>query len=100
MREPPAAKGRARASTSERSSANTTDGQAVVALVDDLLDRGLACGASDIHFEPIDDPQTGLLVRVRLGGLLHDFETLPSSVAESVIGRLARLFTCRSDRLG
>lgn len=100
MKEPLVAKGRARASTSQRSLASTTDGQAVVALVDDLLDRALACGASDVHFEPTDDPETGLLVRVRLDGVLHDFETLPISVAESVIGRLkvlAGLLTYRID---
>jgi general secretion pathway protein E len=78
----------------------TTDGQAVVDLVNSLLRRALTCGASDVHFEPTDDPRAGLLVRLRRDGVLHDFETLPSSVAASVVGRLkvmAGLLTYRID---
>ena len=81
-------------------SAVTTDGQAVVELVNDLLGRAVARGASDVHFEPIDDPQSGLLVRVRLDGMLHDVETLPQAAAQTVIGRLkvmAGLLTYRID---
>jgi type II secretory ATPase GspE/PulE/Tfp pilus assembly ATPase PilB-like protein len=69
-------------------------------LVQQLFHRALALQASDIHFEPMDDPEIGLLVRVRLDGLLHDVERIPRSVADSVIGRLkvvAGLLTYRID---
>ncbi len=78
----------------------SADGEAVVGLVQELLDRALSCGASDIHFEPVDVPQAGLLVRVRIDGMLHDFETVPPSVTPNVIGRLkvmAGLLTYRID---
>ncbi|MHC4233886.1 MAG: GspE/PulE family protein, partial [Planctomycetota bacterium] len=78
----------------------STDGTAIVELVNDLLARSLAFGASDIHFEPVDAPSPGLLVRIRRDGLLHDFEQLPQSAAEGVISRLkvmASLLTYRID---
>ena len=95
----PAAAGRG---TGDRAGSGgvSADGQAVVSLVDDVLHRALDRGASDIHFEPTDDPKAGLLVRVRLDGLLRDFEALPRSVAPSVVGRLkvmAGLLTYRID---
>ncbi|HUU81898.1 MAG TPA: ATPase, T2SS/T4P/T4SS family [Phycisphaerae bacterium] len=100
MGRPPRARTQGHVGASKAASAGAPDGQAVVALVDDLLDRALACGASDVHFEPVDGPETGLLVRVRLDGMLQDFETVPRSAADSVIGRLkvlAGLLTYRID---
>jgi len=69
----------------------------VTSLVDDLLVRGLSAGATDLHFEPIDD---GLLVRARIDGQLVDLETLPKRLAENIVSRLkvlASLLTYRVD---
>ncbi len=82
------------------SSADGADGGAIVALVDDLLGRALDARASDVHFEPVDKPPGGLLVRVRVDGLLHDSELLPRTAVQGVIGRLkvlAGLLTYRVD---
>jgi len=69
----------------------------VSSLVDDLLVRGLATGATDLHFEPVD---AGLLVRARVDGQLVDLETLPGRFAENIVSRLkvlASLLTYRVD---
>ena len=69
----------------------------VTGVVDDVLTRGLAAGATDLHFEPTD---ADLLVRVRVDGQLLDFETIPSGLAQNVVSRLkvlASLLTYRVD---
>lgn len=74
---------------------STADG--VVQLVDDLLARAIARGASDLHFEPGDDR---MRVRFRLDGILHDLDTLPGHLAPNVVSRLkvmAGLLTYRTD---
>lgn len=68
-----------------------------VSLVDDLLDKAVQAGASDIHFE-----RTGgsMQVRFRLDGVLKTVETLPAAIAENVVARLkvlAGLLTYRND---
>ncbi len=69
----------------------------VTALVEGMLARGLSVGATDVHFEPVDD---GLLVRVRVDGQLVDVELLPSRLSENIVSRLkvlASLLTYRVD---
>jgi type II secretory ATPase GspE/PulE/Tfp pilus assembly ATPase PilB-like protein len=69
----------------------------VTGLVNQMLSRGLAARATDVHFEPIDD---GLLVRARIDGQLVDLELLPTSLSENVVSRLkvmASLLTYRVD---
>ena len=69
----------------------------VTALVEDLLTRGLAIGASDLHFEPAD---RGMCVRARVDGQLVDFESIPGDLAGNVVSRLkilASLLTYRVD---
>lgn len=69
----------------------------VTGLVDSIVSRGLATGATDIHFEPADP---GLLVRLRIDGQLVDFESIPSRLAENVVSRLkvlGSLLTYRVD---
>lgn len=69
----------------------------VSALVDHLINRALAAGATDLHFEPVDE---GLLVRIRVDGLLTDFDFVPADLAQNVIARLkilASLLTYRID---
>lgn len=62
-----------------------------------LLARGLAAGATDVHFEPVDE---GLLIRLRVDGELLDLDLLPPALSESVVPRLkilASLLTYRVD---
>lgn len=69
----------------------------VTSLVEDLLARGLAGGATDLHFEPIDE---GMLVRIRVDGQLADLEVLSSRFSENIVARLkilASLLTYRMD---
>jgi len=83
-----------RKTTDSKSPAQAQD---VVAVVDDLLDRAVAAGASDVHFEPTDSE---LQVKFRLDGVLNPFEKLPGAVADNVIARLkvlGGLLTYRND---
>jgi type II secretory ATPase GspE/PulE/Tfp pilus assembly ATPase PilB-like protein len=69
----------------------------VVGLVDDLLQKAIRSGASDIHFEPSD---RGLNVKLRLDGVLTPIETLPAALAENIVARLkvlGGLLTYRND---
>jgi len=50
--------------------------QDVVEIVDDLLARAVAAGASDVHFEPTG---ADLKVKYRLDGVLNLVESLPAS---------------------
>ncbi len=69
----------------------------VVAVVDELLDRAVAAGASDVHFEPTAG---ALVVKFRLDGALSAIEELPRALAENVVARLkvlGGLLTYRTD---
>jgi type II secretory ATPase GspE/PulE/Tfp pilus assembly ATPase PilB-like protein len=54
-------------------------------LVDLLLERSFQIGATDIHFDPT---ATGLRVRLRVDGLMHDVVQLPPAMMAQVISRL------------
>jgi type II secretory ATPase GspE/PulE/Tfp pilus assembly ATPase PilB-like protein len=69
----------------------------VVFIVDDLLEKAVKYGASDIHFEPTG---TELAVKFRLDGVLNTIEKLPKSLLDNVIARLkvlGGLLTYRND---
>jgi type II secretory ATPase GspE/PulE/Tfp pilus assembly ATPase PilB-like protein len=73
------------------------EAQDVVGIVDELLKKAVASGASDIHFEPTG---SGLRVKYRLDGVLNPVESLPAAVAENMIARLkvlGGLLTYRND---
>jgi type IV pilus assembly protein PilB len=57
----------------------------VVQIVDLLLTQGLRDRASDIHIEPQADH---LRIRFRVDGALHDFQSLPRSLAAPISSRL------------
>lgn len=57
----------------------------IVALVDVLLERCVALGASDLHLEPDGD---SLRCRARVDGLLRELQRLPSHVASAVASRV------------
>jgi type II secretory ATPase GspE/PulE/Tfp pilus assembly ATPase PilB-like protein len=62
---------------------------AVVALVEGLIEGALAEPASDIHLEPQEDG--GLRVRVRIDGVLHDRERIAPVQRPGVVARLKML---------
>lgn len=71
--------------------------QDVVEIVDELLARAAAAGASDVHFEPAG---VDLKVKYRLDGALSLVESLPAVVADNVVARLkvlGGLLTYRTD---
>lgn len=57
----------------------------VVAVVNEILDTALKRRASDIHFEPQAD---GLVVRLRVDGVLHHLTTIPVARRAGVISRI------------
>ncbi|MBM4231436.1 MAG: type II/IV secretion system protein [Gammaproteobacteria bacterium] len=56
-----------------------------VNLLNSLLARALRQGASDLHFEPQGGPAR---VRFRIDGVLHEVDTVPSSMVLPIITRL------------
>ncbi|OHB56521.1 MAG: hypothetical protein A2Y07_09370 [Planctomycetes bacterium GWF2_50_10] len=69
----------------------------VVAIVDDLLNKAVQAGASDIHFEP---GPNDLAVKFRLDGVLDTIERLPKTLTENIVARLkvlGSLLTYRND---
>lgn len=73
------------------------EAQDVVGVVDELLQRAVASGASDVHFEPTG---ADLKVKYRLDGVLNPVESLPAAVADNVVARLkvlGGLLTYRND---
>ncbi|RPJ39630.1 MAG: hypothetical protein EHM35_01885 [Planctomycetaceae bacterium] len=73
------------------------EAQDVVGIVDELLKKAVAAGASDIHFEPTG---SDLKVKYRLDGVLNAVESLPAAVADNMIARLkvlGGLLTYRND---
>jgi type II secretory ATPase GspE/PulE/Tfp pilus assembly ATPase PilB-like protein len=51
----------------------------------DLVRRAVLAGASDVHFLPQDD---GMLIRLRVDGVLHDLETIPLRAAATTTSRV------------
>jgi general secretion pathway protein E len=81
----------------DRRSKSLAQAQDVVAVVEELLQRAVVCGASDVHFEPTGGD---LRVKFRMDGTLSPVESLPAAVAENVVARLkvlGGLLTYRND---
>ncbi len=57
----------------------------VVKVVNEIIERGVASGASDIHFEPQEDK---LYCRFRIDGILHEIEPLAKDMQNAVLSRL------------
>ncbi|NLL84091.1 MAG: type II/IV secretion system protein [Lentisphaerae bacterium] len=68
-----------------RSAMPTSGGDDAVALADDILRAAMLRQASDIHFDPGRD---GLLVRLRVDGVLEDFMRLPTSIQPALSSRI------------
>jgi len=54
-------------------------------LVDLLIERAIGRGATDIHLDPV---RSGMRVRLRVDGLLHDVLTIPQQTASPMVSRI------------
>jgi type IV pilus assembly protein PilB len=57
----------------------------LVRLVNSIIFQAAEDGASDVHFEPQED---GLVVRLRIDGVLHELQRIPRRMASGVTTRL------------
>ena len=60
-------------------------GEAVVHLVDSIIDRAIEEKASDIHFQP---QRERLRVRFRIDGVLYDKKAIPKELERNVLSRV------------
>jgi general secretion pathway protein E len=56
----------------------------VIKYVNNLIDTAISRRASDIHLEPFEE---GLYIRLRIDGILHEFEIPPRSMQPAIISR-------------
>ena len=56
-----------------------------IAIVDHIIAQAIACGASDIHLEPVREH---LKIRYRVDGMLFDQPTLDSEIAQQILARI------------
>jgi type II secretory ATPase GspE/PulE/Tfp pilus assembly ATPase PilB-like protein len=69
----------------------------IITEVDRLIAEARARAASDLHIDPTG---TGVMVRMRIDGVLDETEALPAEMAKPIVQRLkylADLLTYRSD---
>ncbi len=66
----------------------------IIRLVDCLVTRAYAARASDIHLDPRSD---GVMVRLRVDGVLQDVHKLPATIHNEVISRIKILCGLRTD---
>ena len=57
----------------------------VVEAVNDILVDASKRGASDIHFDPLEEH---MKVRIRIDGMLHDYVLVPNSIKKNLITRI------------
>lgn len=70
------------------------DQTSIIKLVDSLIESAQKNGASDIHLDPHED---GILVRMRIDGILQDLYHVPKSIHSEVVSRLKILTGLRTD---
>jgi type IV pilus assembly protein PilB len=63
----------------------TAEDAPVIKLVYSILGQGVGEGASDIHFEPVED---GMRVRFRVDGVLREAAQVPKRMVSAVISRV------------
>ncbi len=66
----------------------------IVGLVDNLVSYAASLGASDIHIEALE---SGILVRFRVDGILHEIMSIPKEVHPAVIARIKLLSALKLD---
>src|SRR5688572_27551196 len=71
---------------SPKDDGNVKIDSSTVRLVNDTIRAAIAAGASDIHWESLDNG--GLIIRLRVDGILHDHQAIKEPVARGVVSRL------------
>jgi type IV pilus assembly protein PilB len=66
----------------------------VIKVVDSIITHAILQNASDIHIEPSD---TGLIIRYRIDGILHDAMTLPKETMAAITARIKVLSNLKLD---
>jgi type II secretory ATPase GspE/PulE/Tfp pilus assembly ATPase PilB-like protein len=61
------------------------DGMTAAQLADDIIRRGVALGATDIHIEPLEDV---VQIRYRVDGLLQNGPSYPKALQASLLSRI------------
>ena len=57
----------------------------VVEIVNEIMVDATKRGASDIHFDPLDE---NMRIRIRIDGVLHNYATVPNSIKKNLITRI------------
>ena len=57
----------------------------VVEIVNEIMVDASKRGASDIHFDPLDEY---MRIRIRIDGVLHNYATVPNSIKKNLITRI------------
>ena len=57
----------------------------VVEIVNDIMVDSAKRGASDIHFDPLEDH---MQIRIRIDGVLHNYAIVPNSIKKNLITRI------------
>ena len=57
----------------------------VVEVVNEIMVDAAKRGASDIHFDPLDEY---MKIRIRIDGILHNYTTVPNSIKKNLITRV------------
>jgi len=76
--------------SSDKPNASTLDEEdtqsaPTIRLVNSILERAIAENASDIHLEPREE---GMVVRMRIDGILHTILNVPKNLQPSIISRI------------
>lgn len=66
----------------------------IITILNNILDHSASLNASDIHFEPLKD---GLLVRIRVDGVLHEILSLNKIVESILVARVKILANLQID---
>lgn len=66
----------------------------IVSILDNVIDRAVTLGASDIHFEPLERE---LLVRFRIDGIMQEILSLPKAIAPILVARVKILGSMQID---
>ena len=85
MRTNAAAQGETVSVTMQDSADDDAQAAPAIRLVNSILERAAAESASDIHIEP---RASGLIIRMRIDGVLHEILTVPQELQNSIISRI------------
>lgn len=85
MRSNAAAQGETVSVTMQDSADDDAQAAPAIRLVNSILERAAAESASDIHIEP---RASGLIIRMRIDGVLHEILTVPQELQNSIISRI------------